>query len=57
MKQFEGRYVASLGHISLIPRGDMSLHSDTLVWFLENKSLILLLNDGGLADKQHIPIL
>ena len=35
----------------------MSLHSDTLFWFLPNQSLLLLLNAACLAEKQQIPIL
>ena len=38
-------------------RVDMSLHSDTLFWFRNNKSLLFLLNAVCLADKQQIPIL
>jgi hypothetical protein len=34
----------------------MSLHSDTLFWFQANQSLLFLLNDGFLAEKQQIPI-
>ena len=32
----------------------MSLHSDTLFWFLTNQSLVFLLNDAYLTEKQHI---
>jgi hypothetical protein len=39
------------------PRADMSLHSDTLFWFRANQSLLFLLNDACLAEKQQIPIL
>jgi hypothetical protein len=35
----------------------MSLHSDTLFWFLANQSLLFLFNDAFLAEKQQIPIL
>jgi hypothetical protein len=35
-------------------RVDMSLHSDTLFWFRANKSLLFLLNDAFLAEKQQI---
>ena len=34
----------------------MSLHSDTLFWFRANQSLLFLLNDAFLAEKQQIPI-
>jgi hypothetical protein len=36
---------------------EMLLHSDTLSWFRANQSLLLLLNDAYLAEKQQIPIL
>jgi len=29
----------------------MSLHSDTLSWFLANQSVLLLINDACLAEK------
>jgi hypothetical protein len=35
---------------------DMSLHSDTLFWFLANQSLLLLIIAVCLAEKQQIPI-
>ena len=35
----------------------MSLHSDTLFWFLANQSLLFLLKAAFLAEKQQIPIL
>jgi hypothetical protein len=38
-------------------RVDMSLHSDTLFWFQAKQSLLFLLNDAFLAEKQQIPIL
>jgi hypothetical protein len=38
-------------------RVDMSLHSDTLLWFRANQYLLLLLNAACLAEKQQIPIL
>jgi len=38
-------------------RVDMSLHSNTLSWFLANQSLLFLFNDACLAEKQQIPIL
>ena len=38
-------------------RVDMSLHSDTLFWFRANQSLLFLLNDAFLAEKQQLPIL
>jgi hypothetical protein len=38
-------------------RVDMSLHSDTLFWFRANQSLLFLLNDAFLAEKQQISIL
>ena len=34
----------------------MSLHSDTLSRFRANQSLLFLLNDVCLAEKQHVPI-
>jgi hypothetical protein len=34
----------------------MSLHSDTLLWFLSNQSLLLLPNVACLAEKQQKPI-
>ena len=36
---------------------DMSLHSDTLFWFLANQSLLFLLNAAFLAEKQQTSIL
>ena len=39
------------------PRVDMSLHLDTLFWFWDNRSLLFLLNNVCLAEKQQIPIL
>ena len=36
---------------------DMSIHSDTLFWFLANQPLLFLLNAACLAEKQQIPIL
>jgi hypothetical protein len=38
-------------------RVDMSLHLDTLFWFRANQSLLFLLNDAFLAEKQQISIL
>jgi hypothetical protein len=35
----------------------MSLHLDTLFWFRANQSLLFLLNDAFLVEKQQIPIL
>jgi hypothetical protein len=35
----------------------MLLHSDTLVWFRVNQSLLLLLNAAWLAEKKQIPVL
>jgi hypothetical protein len=46
-----------LAHWNNSPWVDMSLHSDTLVWFRANQSLLFLLNAACLAEKQHIPIL
>jgi hypothetical protein len=46
-----------LAHWNNSPRVDMSLHSDTLVWFRANQSLLFLLNAACLAEKQQIPIL
>ena len=42
-----------LAHWNNSPRVDMSLHFDTLLWFLANQSLLLLLNDVCLAEKQQ----
>ena len=38
-------------------RVDVSSHSDTLFWFRANQSLLFLLKDAFLAEKQQIPIL
>jgi len=38
-------------------RIDMSPHSDTLSWFWANQSLLFLLSDASLAEKQQIPSL
>jgi hypothetical protein len=38
-------------------RVDMSLHSDTLFWFRANQSLLFLLNDACLSEKQQLLIL
>ena len=46
-----------LAHWNNSPRVDMSLHSDTSFWFRVNKSLLFLINDACLAEKQQIPIL
>jgi hypothetical protein len=46
-----------LAHWNNSPRVDMSLHSDTLSWFGANQSLLFLLNDVYLAEKQQIEIL
>jgi hypothetical protein len=35
----------------------MSLHSDTLFWFLANQSLLFLFNAAFFAEKQQKPIL
>jgi hypothetical protein len=35
----------------------LSLHSDTLFWFRANQSLLFLLNDAFLSEKQQIQIL
>jgi hypothetical protein len=51
------RIFAVLVHWKNTPRGDMSVHSDALSWFRANQSLLLLLNDVCLAEKQQIPIL
>ena len=42
-----------LPHWNNSPRVDMSLHTDTLFWFRANQSLLLLLNEACLAEKQH----
>jgi len=39
------------------PRLDMSLHLNTLSWFVLNQSWLLLVNAVHLAEKQQIPIL
>jgi hypothetical protein len=39
------------------PRVDMWPHSDTLSWIRANPSLLVLLSDACLAEKQQIPIL
>ena len=39
------------------PGVDMSLHSDTLLWFRANQSLLFLFNAAYLTEKQQIPIL
>jgi hypothetical protein len=46
-----------LAHWNNSQQVDMSLHSDTLVWFRANQSLLFLLNAVCLAEKQQIPIL
>jgi len=46
-----------LAHWNNSPRTDMSLHSDTLSWFLANQSLLLLLNAAHLPGKQEVHIL
>ena len=43
-----------LGHWNNSPRIDMSLHSETLFWFRDSQSLLLLLDAVRLAVKQHI---
>jgi hypothetical protein len=43
-------------HWNNSPRIDISSHSDTLSWFRANQSLLFLLNDACLAEKQQIPI-
>ena len=45
-----------LAHWNNSPQVDMSLHSDTLLWFGANQSLLFLLNTACLAEKQQIPI-
>jgi hypothetical protein len=46
-----------LAHWNNSPWVDMSFHSDTLLWFRANQSLLFLLNAACLAEKQQIPIL
>ena len=46
-----------LSHWNNSPRVDVSLHSDTLYPFIDNQSLILLINAACLVEKQQIPIL
>jgi hypothetical protein len=46
-----------LFHWNNSARVEMSLHLDTLFWFRANQSLLFLLNDVCLAEKQQIPIL
>jgi hypothetical protein len=43
-----------LVHWNNSPLVDMSFHSGTVSWFRANKSLLLLLNDSCLAEKQPI---
>ena len=45
-----------LAHWNNSPWVDMSLHTDTLFLFRANQSLLLLINDACLAEKQQIPI-
>ena len=45
-----------LAHWNNCPRIDMSLNTDTLFWFRVNQSVLFLLNDACLAEKQQIPI-
>ena len=51
-----GWFVIALVHCNNCLRVDMSLHSDTLIWFRANQSLFLLLHAAWLAEKQQIPI-
>jgi hypothetical protein len=59
----DGRQVMVKAHIALAmwvnnsQRVDISLHSDTLFWFRANQSLLFLLNDAFLAEKQQLPII
>ena len=53
----EARFVLVLVHWNNSPRVDMSHHSDTLFWFRANQSLLFLLNNVCLAEKQQISIL
>jgi hypothetical protein len=48
---------SALTHKSNSPRGDISLHSDTIFWLRANQSLLLLLNYGCSADMQQLSIL
>jgi len=43
-----------LAHWNNSPGINMSLHSDTLSWFRANQSLLFLLNDVCLAEKQGL---
>ena len=45
--------VIGLAHWNNCPRVDMSLHLDTLFWFLFNQSLFLLCSDGCLARSNN----
>jgi hypothetical protein len=59
LKRYSTAYSFSLllAHWNNSLRIDMSLHSDTLFWFLDNQPLLFLLNAACLAEKQLIPIL
>ena len=46
-----------LAHWNNSVRVDMSLHSDTLLWFRANQSFLVLRSAGYLAEKQRILIL
>jgi hypothetical protein len=45
-----------LAHWNNSSQVNMSLHSDTLFWFRNNRSLLLLLNAARLAEKQQTDI-
>jgi len=44
-----------LVHWNKSPSVDMLLNSDTLFWFRDNQSLLLLFNAACLAEKQQTP--
>jgi hypothetical protein len=48
-------FLIVLAHWNNSPRVDMLLHSDTLVWFRANQSLLFLINAACLAEKRQIP--
>jgi hypothetical protein len=48
-------YLDSASHQNNSPQLDMSLHFGILFWFRANQSLLLLLNDACLAEKQQTP--
>jgi hypothetical protein len=55
-QQFSWIFIV-LAHCNTSPRVDMSLHSESLVLFRANLSLLLLINVACLVQNQQIPIL